>query len=83
MFFGYDGEKNEMKIALENSGPYIGATYPNDFGVYGNGIKIAIIDTGVNYNHPDLYGFGKDGNCLLYTSPSPRDRSVSRMPSSA
>ena len=23
------------------------------------------------------------GNCLLYTSPSPRDRSVSRMPSSA
>ena len=23
------------------------------------------------------------GNCLLYTSPSPRDRSISRMPSSA
>ena len=23
------------------------------------------------------------GDCLLYTSPSPRDRSVSRMPSSA
>ena len=26
--------------------------------------------------------FGKDG-CLLYTSPSPRDRTRSRMPSSA
>ena len=25
----------------------------------------------------------KDKNCLLYTSPSPRDRNVSRMPSSA
>ena len=25
----------------------------------------------------------KDKGCLLYTSPSPRDRSVSRMPSSA
>ena len=25
----------------------------------------------------------KDLHCLLYTSPSPRDRSVSRMPSSA
>ena len=25
----------------------------------------------------------KYGNCLLYTSPSPRDRSLSRMPSSA
>ena len=24
-----------------------------------------------------------DGSCLLYTSPSPRDRSSSRMPSSA
>ena len=28
-------------------------------------------------------GFGKFLACLLYTSPSPRDRSVSRMPSSA
>ena len=26
---------------------------------------------------------GKYGNCLLYTSPSPRDRQKSRMPSSA
>ena len=26
---------------------------------------------------------GKHHGCLLYTSPSPRDRSVSRMPSSA
>ena len=33
-----------------------------------------------------LYDFGfmkKDGSCLLYTSPSPRDRQKSRMPSSA
>ena len=26
---------------------------------------------------------GLDHTCLLYTSPSPRDRSISRMPSSA
>ena len=26
---------------------------------------------------------GQGGSCLLYTSPSPRDRSLSRMPSSA
>ena len=26
---------------------------------------------------------GNDSTCLLYTSPSPRDRSLSRMPSSA
>ena len=28
-------------------------------------------------------GAGKSSICLLYTSPSPRDRSLSRMPSSA
>ena len=27
--------------------------------------------------------FGQKGACLLYTSPSPRDLSTSRMPSSA
>ena len=32
----------------------------------------------------DRYRFwGKPGTCLLYTSPSPRDRTRSRMPSSA
>ena len=30
-----------------------------------------------------LEGWEEDIVCLLYTSPSPRDRSVSRMPSSA
>ena len=32
-----------------------------------------------------IYGLQKGGNiiCLLYTSPSPRDRTRSRMPSSA
>ena len=29
------------------------------------------------------YGFGKHTDCLLYTSPSPRDATLSRMPSSA
>ena len=29
-----------------------------------------------------LFG-GEDNDCLLYTSPSPRDRTRSRMPSSA
>ena len=31
------------------------------------------------FNFPGL----KEGDCLLYTSPSPRDLSTSRMPSSA
>ena len=36
-------------------------------------------------SQPRVTGFlgGKGKPCLLYTSPSPRDRSLSRMPSSA
>ena len=30
-----------------------------------------------------IFDMGLVDNCLLYTSPSPRDRSLSRMPSSA
>ena len=30
-----------------------------------------------------IAGYEKQGVCLLYTSPSPRDRQKSRMPSSA
>ena len=30
-----------------------------------------------------IFGPSKDWDCLLYTSPSPRDRTRSRMPSSA
>ena len=33
----------------------------------------------VGYNHPYIM----DSICLLYTSPSPRDATLSRMPSSA
>ena len=36
-------------------------------------------DRGVEFSYYDTQA----RNCLLYTSPSPRDRSLSRMPSSA
>ena len=32
---------------------------------------------------PELQVAPQDGDCLLYTSPSPRDKRQSRMPSSA
>ena len=35
------------------------------------------------FRHDPNTGGGKDISCLLYTSPSPRDRQKSRMPSSA
>ena len=39
------------------------------------------LDLGIEYY--DLGMKSRDDTCLLYTSPSPRDRTRSRMPSSA
>lgn len=44
---------------LKNSVPYVGAGVPA-----GSDIIVAVIDTGINYNHPDLYGFGGDGKVV-------------------
>ena len=35
------------------------------------------------HQHQPFYTKNDDGYCLLYTSPSPRDATLSRMPSSA
>ena len=43
-------------------------------------IDLAIPDSELD-EHLGMYG--RSGDCLLYTSPSPRDRTRSRMPSSA
>ena len=44
----------------------------------------AIDDVSFSVNQGEALGIiGRNGACLLYTSPSPRDRTRSRMPSSA
>ena len=55
---------DEIKLLLDKSGPYIGINFPNDLGYYGEGIKIAVIDTGVDHLHPDLFGFGPEGKIV-------------------
>ena len=53
----------------------IGKTDPNSI-VTIDKIKVKVSKDG-------YFAFGLDRDCLLYTSPSPRDRTRSRMPSSA
>ena len=43
------------ELLLDNSGPYIGAESPKQLGFTGDGIKIGIIDTGINIEHPDFF----------------------------
>ncbi|MEX0640123.1 MAG: S8 family serine peptidase [Nitrosopumilaceae archaeon] len=62
--FQFFKEDNNFEIFLDKSVPYIGTTHPRELGFDGTGIKIAVIDTGVDYNHPDLFGFGKDGKVI-------------------
>lgn len=53
-----------LEILLNRSSKYVGADYPHDLGFNGNGIKVAVIDTGVDYSHPDLFGFGSSGKVI-------------------
>ncbi len=57
-------EKNDFEVFIEKSIPYIGGLTPIESGFDGTGIVIAVIDTGVDYNHPDLFGFGEDGKVV-------------------
>ena len=69
-------------------------TIEDDRGVIMGYLGNGYMQTYNQYGEPTLFiGTGKDGGgymrsyngngCLLYTSPSPRDRTRSRMPSSA
>lgn len=48
---------------LEKSVPYIGAS-PTMGGLDGDGILVAVIDTGIDYTHPDIQGFGPGGKVV-------------------
>ena len=76
--------KNEANEAEENTAAETAVHNCYQYVSKSDTIKM---DITIEDNHVSgslVYNFyEKDKNCLLYTSPSPRDRTRSRMPSSA
>ena len=67
---------------------WVGQVIHREGGARCNGnsfFQIADVDSGrIQTVNPNLVtGIVRKGRCLLYTSPSPRDKRQSRMPSSA
>lgn len=65
---------------MDESAPYIGSGELWDMGFDGSGIKVGVIDTGVDYNHPSLkdaykggYDLVDDDNDPFETPPDPND----------
>nr|AIE99720.1 peptidase S8 and S53 subtilisin kexin sedolisin (vpr) [uncultured marine thaumarchaeote KM3_115_G03] len=48
--------QENFAVQVNNSGPYIGTSVPYSYGYDGSGIIISVIDTGIDFNHPDLDG---------------------------
>ena len=57
-------------------------TYFDFDGGRGEPVRIALHAAGIAFEDV-RWSFPQFGDCLLYTSPSPRDKRQSRMPSSA
>lgn len=55
------GPKGEVNPYMKDTGPFIGATDVWDLGYTGKGIKIGVIDTGIDYAHPVLKDAYKGG----------------------
>lgn len=64
IFSQYVEFENDIHSYLDRSVPFIGTEIPRMDGIDGTGIKIAVIDTGVDFNHPDLFGWGPDGKVI-------------------
>jgi len=63
IFYNFQNEE-QLRIYVENSGPFLGTNVAKSEGVDGDGVIVSVIDTGVDFNHPDLFGFGSDGKVI-------------------
>ena len=54
----------DYELDLSETVPYIGATAAQSFGADGEGISVAVLDSGIDYNHANLGGSGDPADYL-------------------
>lgn len=64
--FLFLSESNEQEVSnnLQKSIELVGGKAAMLDGLEGQGVKVGIIDTGIDYNHPDLLGYGPSGKVV-------------------
>lgn len=75
LFLEPDGGVQTLTLELENSASvvHIGAPAAHSSGFKGQGIRVAVVDTGVDYRHPDLAHACRGGYDFVNNDPDPMD----------
>ncbi|QKE73380.1 S8 family serine peptidase [Arthrobacter citreus] len=70
-------EADEMQTStptkVDDSLPQIGADKLHEENITGKGVKVGVIDTGIDYNHPDLKGIFKGGYDFVDNDSDPME----------
>jgi minor extracellular serine protease Vpr len=64
---------SDYQLHLDNTVPYIGATVAQMRGLTGAGVRVAVIDSGIDYTHRDLGGAGTAAAYEAAWGTSPSD----------
>ncbi|GAA0371375.1 S8 family serine peptidase [Bacillus horti] len=62
--------------SMDKSAPHIGSNFFWDLGFDGTGIKVGILDTGIDYNHPSLADAYKGGYDFVDNDDDPMESNI-------
>ena len=62
---------SDYRLDLSETVPYIGAETAHDFGARGQGVRVAVIDSGIDYTHEALGGPGTQAAYEAAWAPLP------------